>query len=197
MGNHYIVYMLTLEDGRVYIGMTGQKLSSRCRSTAYNQCPALGRAIRDYGWNAFRVSVIAEHLTRTEAERIEMESIARYDSTNPLKGFNVALGGNIPGRHSTITRQKMADAQKGRKFSKEHLQKLRKPKLKVTPRSTQPVCRHVLQYDTNGNLIREFESAHIAANNVGCWEESIRRCCNHLQHTCVGYKWEYGRRDDE
>ena len=191
MERNYKVYILTLGDGRVYIGMTRQKLNLRCRKGAYAPITVIGKAIEEFGWDAFKVGVIADNLTKQEAEKLEMESIARYDSTNPLKGFNVALGGNIVGRHSKVTRQKMSECQKGRKLSEEHIQKLRKPKSRVTPRSTPTVCKHVLQYDVKGNFLREFESASAAARSVRGWTESIRRCCNHLQTTCAGYKWEY------
>ena len=185
---NYTVYMLTLIDGRVYIGMTHQKLNHRCRKSGHVKCPAMGKAVEEFGWDSFQLSIIADHLTRADAERIERENIARYDSTNPLKGFNVALGGNIEGRHSDTTRKKMSDGQKGRKFSEEHLSHLRKPKMNGTLRRT------VLQYDEEGNLLGEYVSVENAAESVGAWCESIRRCCNHQQHTCKGYRWEYGRR---
>ena len=184
---NYTVYKLTLTDGRVYIGMTRQKLSMRCRKDAYPRSTVIRKAIDDYGWDAFNVGVIAEHLTRSEAERVEMESIARYDSTNPLKGFNVALGGNIQGRHSAVTRQKMSESQKGRMFSDEHRSRLRKPKLNGAKRRT------VLQYDEDGNLLCEYDSVQIAADNVGGCKVCIIRCCNHKQHFHKGYQWEYGR----
>ena len=194
MDHNYTVYKLTLTDGRVYIGMTRQTLNKRCRKNAYDGCPRIGPAIREYGMDAFKVDTIAKHLTKSEAEEIERDTISLYDSTDPDKGFNVALGGNIVGRHSAVTRKKMSDCQKGRKFSEEHLEKMRKPKSKVTPRSTPPVYKRVLQYDLNGNFLREFKSAFEAAESVGGWRESICRCCNHLQHSSKGYKWEYERR---
>ena len=186
--NNYKVYKLTLTDGRVYIGMTHQKLNLRCRKSGYIQCPTMGKAIGEFGWDAFKVSVIAEHLTRLDAERIEKESIARYDSTNPLKGFNVALGGNIEGRHSSVTRRKMSDSQKGRIFSEQHLLKLRKPKLNGAKRRT------VLQYDEEGEFICEHDSVDDAVKRVGGCKVCIIRCCNHKQRSHKGYKWEYGRR---
>lgn len=90
--------MLKSKDGRVYIGMTSQSLTQRCRSTAYNGCPALKKAIAEYGWNFFERFSVKEGLSKTEAEELEKELIAHYDSTNLEKGFNVAYGGNIPGR---------------------------------------------------------------------------------------------------
>ena len=50
----YSVYMLRAKDGRVYIGMTGQLLYKRCRSTAYNGCPALKKVIDEQGWSFFK-----------------------------------------------------------------------------------------------------------------------------------------------
>lgn len=186
--NNYTVYMLTLTDGRVYIGMTHQKLSLRCRKSGYTRCPAMGKAVEEFGWDAFKLSVIAENLNCEEAERIEKESIARYDSTNPLKGFNVALGGNIEGRHSDATRQKMSESQRGRTFSEEHLSRLRKPKMNGAYRRT------VLQYDEYGNFLCEHDSIYDAVRSIDGCEVCIIRCCNHKQHLHKGFKWEYGRR---
>ena len=152
MVKDYTVYKLTLVDGRVYIGMTHQPLSKRCRKDGYNGCPKMVKAINDYGWDAFTVSVIAANLSRTEAEQIEKDSISLYDSTNPCKGFNVALGGNIEGRHSFVTRQRMSSSQKGRRLSDEHLSKLRKPKVNGSLRRT------VIQYDKDMRVIYEHPS---------------------------------------
>ena len=184
--NDYTVYKLTLTDGRVYIGMTHQPLSHRCRKDGYIGCPGMGKAIAKYGWDAFSVSVIADHLTKTDAERIERENIALFDSTNPHKGFNVALGGNIPGRHSQATLQLMSDGQKGRVFSEEHLLRLRKPKLNGALRRT------VIQYDSDGNVLCEHASIYDAVESVGGRKECIMRCCNHKQRLHKGFMWEYG-----
>ena len=187
----YTVYKLTLVDGRVYIGMTHQPLSQRCRKSCYIQCPAMAKAIEEYGWDAFSLSVIASHLSQVEAEQIERDNIALYDSTNPCKGFNVALGGNIEGRHSRVTRQRMSVSQKGRQFSDEHLMRLRKPKLNGAMRRT------VIQFDMDGNILCEFPSLVDAVESINGSKECIIRCCNHKQHSHKGFKWKYGKRGDE
>lgn len=184
----HAVYKLTLTDGRVYIGMTQQKLYQRCRKGAYNHCPAMSQAIRDYGWDAFSVNIIADGLSQKEAEQVERDNIALYDSTNPNKGFNVALGGNIEGRHSIATRQKMSMCQKGRHFSQEHLSKMRKPKLNGSLR------RSVIQYDKEGCFLCEFPSIKEAVESIGGRKECIIRCCNNVQQTHKGFRWAYGKR---
>lgn len=188
--NGYTVYKLTLTDGRVYIGMTQQSLSQRCRKSGYNQCPAMKKAIAKYGWDSFSVGIIAEHLSQGEAEQIERDYIALYDSTNPSKGFNVALGGNIKGRHSSTTLQRLSDSQKGRQFSEEHLQKLRKPKLNGALRRT------VIQFDKDGNFLCEYSSLSDAVKSVDGCKTCIVACCNHKQHSHKGFKWEYGKREE-
>ena len=190
MEHNYTVYKPTSGDGRVYIGMTHQTLNKRCRKGGYQENSVIGQAIKEFGWDTFKVSIIAEHLSKSEAECLEMKNIANYNSTDPTKGFNVALGGNIQGRHSLVTRKKMSDGQKGRKLSKSHIQKLHKPKLNGALR------RKVLQYDLNGNFLREYNSLCEAAEAVSACKNSIGLCCNHHQHTSVGYKWEWGKRGD-
>ena len=185
--NDYTVYKLTHLDGRVYIGMTRQTLSKRCRKNGYDRCPAMGKAVRKYGWESFLLSVVADNLTKDEAELIEKENISLYDSTNPSKGFNVALGGNIPGRHSHATREQMSESQKGRQFSEDHLTKLHKPKLNGALRRT------VIQYDEKGNFLCEHPSIYDAVKSVNGWKEGIIRCCNHQQRLHKGFMWEYGK----
>lgn len=181
----YMVYMLKLVDGRVYIGMTSQRIASRCRKDGYRGCPSMKEAIDKYGWDSFERSVLLSGLSRKEAEEKERFYIDQYDSTNPSKGFNIALAGNIKGRHSTITRQKMSDVQKGREFSEDHLNKLRKPKKGGSLR------RKIRQYLPDGTFVREHQTIYDAIESVKGREECISRCCNGKQQLHRGYRWSY------
>lgn len=180
------VYVLQAPDGRVYIGMTGQSISSRCRKSCYIGCPLMEKAIADFGWESFTISIVADNLSKGAAEMLEKELIAKYDSTNPLNGFNVALGGNIPGRHSEHTLRRMSESQRGRIFSDTHKDHLRKPKKNGESK------RSAKQYTPDGKFVRMYSSLSEAANAVGAFTESIVRCCNHKQHTAKGFVWEYG-----
>ena len=167
---NYKVYMLRASDGRVYIGMTGQKISNRCRKSCYIGCPGMKKAIEELGWDSFEKSVLFDNLTMREAERLEKEMIIKFDSTNPAKGFNVALGGNVAGRHSDVTLQKMSESQKGKEFSANHKKNLRKPKKNGSMRRT------IKQYTTEGKLVCVYQSLVEAANAVNAFVESIVRC---------------------
>ena len=183
---HYKVYMLEAPDGRVYIGMTSQNISNRCRKSGYTGCPLMGKAVEEFGWDSFKTSVLGENLTKEEAEKLEKDMILKHDSTNPLNGFNVALGGNIPGRHTENTLQKMSESQKGRIFTSAHKERLRKPK------KDGAMKRSIKQYTLDGKFVRVYSSLAEAAEAVNAFAESIVRCCNHKQHTAKGFVWEYG-----
>lgn len=120
----YCVYKHTnISNGKVYIGMTGKTMESRWKSK-YPNNPHFNRAIRQYGESLFKHEVIADNLTKDEAELLERKLISEYDSTNPQNGYNIELGGNHNGKHSKFTLEKMSKSQKGRVLTEEHRKKI-------------------------------------------------------------------------
>lgn len=123
LGN-YTVYKHTSPSGKVYIGITRDKLQHRWKGGhGYVNNQHFARAIQKYGWPAFQHEVIAEGLTQQEAETLEIKLIAQYDSTNPLKGYNRAPGGHT---QSPETRAKISRALTGVPLSKAHRARLSK-----------------------------------------------------------------------
>lgn len=117
LGKNYTVYKHTSPDGKVYIGVTSDKLQHRWRGGhGYESNPHFARAIRKHGWDAFRHEVIAEGLTPQEAEQMEIALIAQYDSTNPAKGYNRDTGGR---RRSPETMAKVSATLTGVKWTDE------------------------------------------------------------------------------
>lgn len=59
--------------------------------------------------------------------------------------------------------------------------------------------RPILQYDLNGNFIREWESVCEAGKFYGlCYGASgIRTACNNPNRTCKGFKWKYKETNEE
>lgn len=49
----------------------------------------------------------------------------------------------------------------------------------------------VLQFDLDGNFIKEFYSCKDASNEMGCIEENIRRACVGKSKTAMKFKWKY------
>ena len=104
---HYTVYKLTDPDGKAYIGCTGNPVEKRWgKGWKYNSKTKIFKAIRSIGWDNFEKQILCEKLTREGAGKLEKWFIAYYDSANPEKGYNRALGGLGKGVHmSKITRQ--------------------------------------------------------------------------------------------
>lgn len=55
--------------------------------------------------------------------------------------------------------------------------------------------RPVQQYDTQGNFIKEYESANEAERQTGANSSNIASCCNKKLKSAGGYQWKYS--DDD
>lgn len=104
------------ENGKRYIGITSLKPTNRwANGDGYKRCPLFYAAIQKYGWDAFRHEVLYTGLTQEEAERLEVELIAKYQTQDHEKGYNLAAGGGVNhGFHRTEEfKQKLSEARTG------------------------------------------------------------------------------------
>ena len=129
----YTVYKHTAPGGKVYIGITGRSTAQRWRNdgSGYKQNKHFYRAIQLYGWENIKHEVIKEGLTRAEAAALEVELIAKYDSTNPEKGYNSSTGGDLSAvgvKQSAEANQRRSEANKGRVKSAETCKRISEAK---------------------------------------------------------------------
>jgi hypothetical protein len=118
----FTVYMHITPSNKRYIGITSKDLSERFGS---NGClyrnQIFGRAIKKYGWDNIEHIIVAQNLTKERAKKLEIELIAKYDTTNPKYGYNRSIGGDIPvilgQHHSEETKKKISDSNKGKEIS--------------------------------------------------------------------------------
>lgn len=90
----FTVYIHIFPNGKVYIGITKQKVNLRWRGgSGYRSQPLMQNAIQKYGWENIKHEIIADGLTQEEACQIEIDLIKQYDSTNREKGYNISFGG--------------------------------------------------------------------------------------------------------
>lgn len=122
----YKLYKHTFPNGKVYIGITRQTLARRFNNgRGYKDCPKMYNAVLKYGWNNVEHEILYDGLTKDEAEKKEIETIAFYNSVK--NGYNTDHGGNVCGTHSIETRAKISAANRGktkRKWTDEEKQKL-------------------------------------------------------------------------
>lgn len=215
----FVVYKHTTPNGKVYIGITGKEVEKRWQNGyGYKTQKLFWRAIEKYGWNNIKHEILFYGLSKEQAEIVEQMQIALYDSTNPLKGYNISRGGdcNMLGlKHTEETKQKMSQKAKGRKIwcegkklSSEHIEKLKKShqgyrqsedtkrkraeKLKGHFVNKEKLNKRVIQLDKKGNPIKVYESISVACKTLGISTTShISECCRGKRKTANGYCWKY------
>lgn len=92
----YIVYKHTNQiNGKSYIGISSQSLDARSGSNGknYKKNKHFYDAIQKYGWDSFSHEVLFNGLSKTEAQHIEVELIAKYKSNDSQYGYNLSSGG--------------------------------------------------------------------------------------------------------
>lgn len=91
--------------------------------------------------------------------------------------------------HSQETRDKISKAQKGRKKSPEHLQKLYAGQIVAN-------SKHILQYDINGNFIKEWRSAVEVYREININACAIRACVRGIANHAGHFVWREKETDD-
>lgn len=110
-------------NGKRYIGITSQKPTNRWgNGHGYKRCPFFYASILKYGWDTFRHEILYTNLTQDDAEKLEIELIAKYETQNPDKGYNLSSGGGVnSGFHrSEEFKQKVSETRKLRYSGKNH-----------------------------------------------------------------------------
>lgn len=196
MENNYTVYChINKTNKKRYFGITSLKPTNRWKNgKAYHGNVYFTNAINKYGWNGFEHKIIAENLTKDEAEKMEIELISKYNSTNREFGYNIQNGGSSNGKHSKETKEKLRQATL--QYNKEHPNcrngihhtdfSILKNKL------NQPTRKEVAKIDLNSNEeLERFISINEAARSIGCSPSLIQRACLGLASQSHGFKWQY------
>lgn len=122
MNKNYIVYKHTAPNGKIYIGQTGQKNPKRRwqNGEGYKPNAHFYNAIKKYGWDNFEHVIVADGLTKEEADWLEKFLIDYYETTDRAKGYNNTSGGDGSFEMTDEVKRKMSEARKGIKKSDEH-----------------------------------------------------------------------------
>lgn len=207
-------------NGKVYIGITSQKPEQRWGSQGcnYKSSPHFYSAIQKYGWDNFEHNILFTDLTKEQACLKEQALIKEYNSINREFGYNSTSGGDIFTMNeetkqkisqamignqnglghpcSEEKKEKIGNAQKGRKFTEEHKQKL----------SEAAKNRHVPCSEEKKQILKEkshkksvyceeldkiFESVQECSRQLGIPATNISKLCNGRGKTLKGYHLRY------
>lgn len=158
----YYVYKITnLVNGKIYIGKTNNIKArwNKHLSTAKNKNSKdysyIHRAMSKYLFENFKIESIAEFEIEDQALAMEIEVIAKLNSTNRNVGYNISHGGdrgmtglkhteetkakiskaNTGKNPSQEARKKMSEAHRGSKRTEETKNKMREARKKQAPMS--------------------------------------------------------------
>lgn len=120
----WVVYEHISPSGKVYVGITCQKPEKRWKGgSGYvrkdNHQPLFANAILKYGWNNIEHRIIADNLTREEANAIEQSLISKYKREK--RSYNITDGGDGGHgiKHTAKTREYLSRIHTGKKEPKE------------------------------------------------------------------------------
>lgn len=174
----YCVYKHTSPSNKVYIGITiNPKHRWEMGGKRYIKNDHFTRAIKKYGWDNFKHEILFENLTIEQAKQKEISLIAFYDSTNPTKGYNISLGGDIM---SESSKKKLSKVLKEKGLSERRLNLIRQKSRKIN------------QYDLNGNYIKTWNCFRdIKDEFKNATDTCIYNCCNRKTKSIYGFQWRY------
>jgi len=99
-------------------------------------------------------------------------------------------GGGGPEYHTEKTKHKISKSLSGRKYLKSTLQKMSKSHKGKQILWIDKIRKPVLQFDKQGNFIKEWESSKSAAIEMyGYYNDNIGRCCRGELKIARGFTW--------
>lgn len=192
--NNYIVYKHTNKtNGKVYIGITCQRIHDRWKGGHGYRSQYFSRAIKKYGWDGFVHEIVAENLSKEDACELERILIKSYRSTETEYGYNQALGGDGGGmynkHHSESAKKKISKARKENGFTEDHKRHISESK----QGAKHHLAKKVYQYTKDGEFIREWDYMSLAAKELNINKGNIGSVCNGDRKTAGGFVWKYER----
>lgn len=206
---------------KYYVGITGMSPQRRWRKNGkgYYKQKYFYNAIKKYGWDNIEHEIIAEHLTESEANDLEILLIKQLKSNDFIHGYNISSGG-IDSINNKAVIQYSKEGYFIEIYSSIHLAeqitkincnsiisackgKIRIAggyqwryfsenfKEKIEPYDDDYSRYKVLQYDIYGNLIKIWKSAKEAAKTLNINRDNIKSACCGQTLTYKGYQWKW------
>lgn len=182
-----IIYKYTSPSDKIYIGQTIDEKGRRQKFLNEKNLNYAGDKINKarlkYGPENFLYEVIFS-ITSDNIKEVqdvldikEKEYIKLYDSFK--NGYNSTKGGDCS--YIRTEKSKKLISNKLKEYYKDH---------------ECPVSKIVLQYDLDGNFIREWPSGRKAALALGLVPNRLTEVCNGNGYTCGNYMWRYKESND-
>lgn len=212
--NNWCVYIHENRiNGKKYIGITGRQPEQRWkRGRGYANNQHFTRAVEKYGWEGFTHVIFQSGLTKANAEQLEIELIAKYQTQDPSKGYNLREGGHAASC-APESRAKMSAAARKRSVStaareasrrywlqhKHNPQSIEKMRTAQKGRTATKETRARQSAAAHKKAVICFETGEVysslldAQRQTGIDRSVISRCCSNKAHSksAGGYHWGF------
>lgn len=202
----YIYLITNHTNGKRYVGQTVNPIHYRWSKhieEAYGGNKSnslLHRAIIKYGASNFDINIL-EECADTELNEKEKNYIKKYDTYyTHNKGYNMTWGGEGVTKYSDdeilyLWNQGYRNCEIARLLgAKDTTISLRIQSLigsnAAKARRIDSRKISIIQYDLQGNYIKEWESASIAEKELNLSQGSISRCCNKQRTNSGNFLWK-------
>lgn len=201
------IYMITNKiDGSIYVGKTVDSIQSRWKDHIYSAYSNvdnfyLHNAIKKYGQENFLVEKLeeCENTILSEREIYWIKEKKSFYKDNE-KGYNLTRGGDGVTKYSDEELLELWDKNLNlHEISQilnanigtisKRLQILRPGE--ALERRTKTNSKEILQYDFEGNFIREWPSTREAARALKIDNSGISRACNKEGFSCGNFLWKW------
>lgn len=150
-----------------------------------------GYNLREGGDGAFTIESRQKmSLSRLENKNCvgrKIPEAQRAKISKSLKVYYSAHCSPFKGKHHT---DETKEVLRNRVFSQETKDKMRKNHYCVKG-SQNPSAKAVLQLSVDGEIIKKYDYASLAAEELSIDLSSIIKCCRGKKKTCGGFRWEY------
>ncbi len=197
------VYKITSPSGNVYIGKT-VNLTNRLNKYKCFDCERqkiLCRSLKKYGFENHNFEIIYEgEITNLDLNNLEIYYIGFYNSYNEKNknGMNLTLGGDgwFGREHSEETKNKISESRKKTGKTERHQKAIENLKGRKIIKSdewiknnSESIKKPILQFDLDGNLIKEWNSAKDVEIELGLCRKNISANLRNKTKHAYGYKW--------
>lgn len=193
MSKPYIYKTINLINNKIYIGK-----SNGNRKNYKGSGKLIKQAFKKYGRENFKKELIVEgNFNNNLLNELEIHYIRLYNSTNLKIGYNLENGGAGFNKSSQITlkikrkeiNKKISESKKGIKFSKSHIENIKKAKLGVQYKSRWVKIKQLNKF-TN-EIIKIWENSISIEKELGISTSNIIACCKGRKNSTNGFKWTY------
>jgi group I intron endonuclease len=196
------IYKITSPNNKVYIGKSidlDERKSSYKYEGRRQKQHKLNNSVNKYGWEKHLFEIIEI----CEVENLNDKEIYWIDFYNSVEeGLNIMYGGQ-GGKHSQEVKDKKSKSMMGKKPSLETRQKMSQSKkghlmydetwrkrMQEGAWKSKASSKYILQYDLDGNFIKEWESKKQAGKELKINPVSIANNTCGISKSAGGYVWK-------